>query len=60
MAEQLGCLYCKYSSAIVQDNHGGLHTLCVCFESKNFLKPIDIAFDRCDFEEREEEENEAD
>lgn len=59
MAERIGCLFCKHANAIVRDNHGDLHTLCACWESENFLKPIDIAFDRCDFEEREDL-NEAD
>ena len=56
MANNIGCLFCKYSNAIVEDNHGDLHMLCSCWESENFLKPVDVAFDRCDFEEREEDE----
>lgn len=59
MPERIGCLFCKHSNEIVRDNHGDLHTLCSCQESENFLKPIDIAFDRCDHEEREEETDNA-
>lgn len=55
MTDKIGCLFCKYSNAIVEDNHGDLHTLCSCRESENFLKEVDIAFDYCDFAEREDD-----
>lgn len=58
-SERIGCLFCKHSNAIVEDNHGELHTLCSCQESENFLQLIDVAFGQCDCEEREEY-NEAD
>lgn len=51
----IGCLFCKHSNGILKDNHGNLHTLCTCIESENFLKEVEIAFDRCDFEEREDD-----
>lgn len=54
-SERIGCLFCRYSNAIVEDNHGELHTLCSCQESPHFLSPVDLAFGRCDCEERDEE-----
>lgn len=60
-SERIGCLFCRYSNAIVEDNHGELHTLCSCQESPHFLHPVDLAFGRCGREERDEvDEDEAD
>ncbi len=55
---KIGCLFCKHSDAIVEDNHGDLHTICSCRESEKFLTKVKIAFDRCDCEEMEMEGDE--
>ena len=57
MAERIGCLFCKHANEMIRDNHGELHTICACVESEYFLTPIDIAFGRCDREEREVDED---
>lgn len=55
------CLFCKYTE-VVRDNHDNTHTICVCEESENFLKPVSIVWGKCDEGEKEtdEEETEAD
>lgn len=52
----MSCLFCKFSNAVVRDNHDDLHCICTCRESENFLKPIEIAFDTCDCSEMESDE----
>lgn len=42
------CLKCKFYS-VVSDNHDDLHSICVCKESDDFLKEIEIAFHNCDY-----------
>lgn len=51
----MNCLYCKFSNAIISDNHNDLHTLCSCAESENFLKRLDIVFDGCDCGQKEDD-----
>ena len=49
------CLDCKHTY-VVKDSHGDYHTICLCVESDDFLRPVDIVFGGCDYGESEEED----
>lgn len=51
------CLYCKHV-AVVKDNHGTYHSICVCEESESFLKAISL-LENCDHGEVESDEEET-
>ena len=42
------CLECKYAE-VLTDNKERYHNICVCQESDNFLKEVEIAFDSCEY-----------
>jgi hypothetical protein len=47
---------CKHND-IVRDNHDGLHRICTCAESENFLHKVEI-WGECDSGEVEMDESE--
>ena len=51
------CAECKYWE-VVRNNHDELVNICVCRESENYLKNIDIAFCNCDHGKVDDEETE--
>ncbi len=53
------CMECKHSD-IVRDNHDGVHQICTCVESAEFLKPVSTAFGECDAGEVETEDEDED
>lgn len=52
------CLRCKHAD-VVTDNHEEHHSICICRESENFLKPISIVWDSCEHGEVERYEEET-
>lgn len=45
----MGCMCYECRFAVTgKDNHNKLIEICVCRESDNFLKELDLAFDNCE------------
>ena len=51
------CMECEYLEVVI-DNYNQTHSICVCRESDNFLKTVDLAWENCDFGEVETADDE--